>query len=110
MTLEVWKTSIRQKNENKFQPRTVDKIAKLMMIYEDKYPFNRQIVANRFEISENAASRILKRAIDCGIVRKEKKAFTIFNFHKKLNPHIGDDILMKLAKNLRRRSVLWGVL
>lgn len=73
MILEVWKTSIRQKTENKFQPRTVDKIAKLMMIYEDKYPFNRQIVANRFEISENAASRILKRAIDCGIVRKEKK-------------------------------------
>ena len=64
MTLEVWKTSIRQKTENKFQPRTVDKLAKLMMIYEDKYPFNRQIVANRFEISENAASRILKRAIE----------------------------------------------
>lgn len=80
MTLEVWKTSIRQKNENKFQPRTVDKIAKLMMIYEDKYPFNRQIVANRFEISENAASRILKRAIDCGIVRKEKKGVYYFQF------------------------------
>lgn len=80
MTLEVWKTSIRQKNENKFQPRTVDKLAKLMMIYEDKYPFNRQIVANRFEISENAASRILKRAIDCGIVRKEKKGVYYFQF------------------------------
>lgn len=80
MILEVWKTSIRQKTENKFQPRTVDKIAKLMMIYEDKYPFNRQIVANRFEISENAASRILKRAIDCGIVRKEKKGVYYFQF------------------------------
>ncbi|SHK09425.1 ATP-binding protein [Megasphaera elsdenii] len=80
MTLEVWKTSIRQKTENKFQPRTVDKLAKLMMIYEDKYPFNRQIVANRFEISENAASRILKRAIDCGIVRKEKKGVYYFQF------------------------------
>lgn len=80
MTLEVWKTSIRQKTENKFQPRTVDKLAKLMMVYEDKYPFNRQIVANRFEISENAASRILKRAIDCGIVRKEKKGVYYFQF------------------------------
>ena len=80
MTLEVWKTSIRQKTENKFQPRTVDKLAKLMIIYEDKYPFNRQIVANRFEISENAASRILKRAIDCGIVRKEKKGVYYFQF------------------------------
>ena len=80
MTLEVWKTSIRQKTENKFQPRTVDKLAKLMMIYEDKYPFNRQIVANRFEISESAASRILKRAIDCGIVRKEKKGVYYFQF------------------------------
>ena len=80
MILEVWKTSIRQKTENKFQSRTVDKIAKLMMIYEDKYPFNRQIVANRFEISENAASRILKRAIDCGIVRKEKKGVYYFQF------------------------------
>lgn len=80
MTLEVWKTSIRQKTENKFQPRTVDKLAELMMIYEDKYPFNRQIVANRFEISENAASRILKRAIDCGIVRKEKKGVYYFQF------------------------------
>lgn len=78
MTLEVWKTSIRQKTENKFQPRTVDKLAKLMMIYEDKYPFNRQIVANRFEISENAASRLLKKAIDCGIVRKEKRGVYYF--------------------------------
>lgn len=80
MTLEMWKTNIRQKTGNKFQPRTVDKLAKLMMIYEDKYPFNRQIVANRFEISENAASRILKRAIDCGIVRKEKKGVYYFQF------------------------------
>lgn len=80
MTLEMWKTNIRQKTGNKFQPRTVDKLAKLMAIYEDKYPFNRQIVANRFEISENAASRILKRAIECGIVRKEKKGVYYFQF------------------------------
>ena len=42
------------------------------------------------------------------LLGKRKKAFTIFNFHKKLNPHIGDDILMKLTKSLRRRSVLVG--
>ena len=36
MILEVWKTSIRQKTENKFQSRTVDKIANLMMIYDDR--------------------------------------------------------------------------
>ena len=76
--LEVLMTSIRQKCRNKFRAGTVDKFIKLVIIYEDKYPFNRQIVATQFEISENAASRLLKKAIDCGIVRKEKRGVYYF--------------------------------
>lgn len=76
--LEVLMTSIRQKCRNKFRAGTVDKFIKLLIIYEDKYPFNRQIVATQFEISENAASRLLKKAIDCGIVRKEKRGVYYF--------------------------------
>ncbi|WP_440336020.1 ATP-binding protein [Megasphaera sp.] len=76
--LEVLMTSIRQKCRNKFRTGTVDKFIKLLIIYEDKYPFNRQIVATQFEISENAASRLLKKAIDCGIVRKEKRGVYYF--------------------------------
>ena len=71
-------TSIRQKCRNKFRTGTVDKFIKKLIIYEDKYPFNRQIVATQFEISENAASRLLKKAIDCGIVRKEKRGVYYF--------------------------------
>lgn len=76
--LEVLMTSVRQKCRNKFRAGTVDKFIKLLIIYEDKYPFNRQIVATQFEISENAASRLLKKAIDCGIVRKEKRGVYYF--------------------------------
>lgn len=76
--LEVLMTSIRQKCRNKFRAGTVDKFTKLLIIYEDKYPFNRQILATQFEISENAASRLLKKAIDCGIVRKEKRGVYYF--------------------------------
>ncbi len=77
--LEVLRADIRQKTEKIFRPVTVDKIIKLLSTYENKYSFNRQIVAKQFEISENAASRILKKAMDCGIVRKEKKEFIISN-------------------------------
>ena len=76
--LEVLRADIRQKTEKIFRPITVDKIMKLLSTYENKYSFNRQIVAKQFEISENAASRILKKAMDCGIVRKEKKGVYYF--------------------------------
>ena len=76
--LEVLRADIRQKTEKIFRPVTVDKIIKLLSTYENKYSFNRQIVAKQFEISENAASRILKKAMDCGIVRKEKKGVYYF--------------------------------
>lgn len=76
--LEVLRADIRQKTEKIFRPVTVDKIMKLLSTYENKYSFNRQIVAKQFEISENAASRILKKAMDCGIVRKEKKGVYYF--------------------------------
>lgn len=41
--------------------------------------FNRTAIANAFGISENAASRIIRKSVDCGIMRKEKNGEYYFN-------------------------------
>lgn len=68
-----------EKNAGNFKPFLVEKLLQLLINYTFQYSFNRHIVANSFQISDNAASRIIKKALECGIMRKEKRGVYYFN-------------------------------
>ena len=72
------KIIIQTRADKSFRKDTLKKIINLLEIYEFAYPFNRQIVATQFGISQNAASRILKKAMECGIIRKERRGIYYF--------------------------------
>lgn len=72
------KIIIQTRAAKSFRKDTLKKIINLLEIYEFAYPFNRQIVATQFGISQNAASRILKKAMECGIIRKERRGIYYF--------------------------------
>lgn len=59
--------------EKIFNEKTFEKLLVLLEKYGSEYYFNRRTIANAFGITENAASRIIRKAVDCGIMRKEKK-------------------------------------
>ena len=63
--------------EKIFNEKTFEKLLVLLEKYGSEYYFNRRTIANAFGITENAASRIIRKAVDCGIMRKEKKEYTI---------------------------------
>lgn len=71
-TKETMKEWFRSKAEKNFRETTYEKLLLLLEKYGTKYYFNRQIIANTFSITENAASRIIKKSLECGIMRKEK--------------------------------------
>lgn len=61
-----------------FQNATIEKLTQLFARYGYQYYFNRKTVADAFGISENAASRIIKKSCECGIMRKEKNGTYFF--------------------------------
>ena len=62
-----------------FNKRNFEKLLELLGKYGSEYYFNRTTIANTFGISENAASRIIRKSVDCGIMRKEKNGEYYFN-------------------------------
>lgn len=65
--------------EKKFNKKTFEKLLVLLEKYGSEYCFNRITIANAFGITENAASRIIRKSVDCGIMRKEKNGVYYFN-------------------------------
>lgn len=74
--LKKWLECRAGKNFNK---KTFKKLLVLLEKYGSEYYFNRITIANSFDITENAASRIIKKSVDCGIMRKEKNGVYYFN-------------------------------
>ena len=72
--LKKWLECRAGKNFNK---KTFKKLLVLLEKYGSEYYSNRITIANSFDITENAASRIIKKSVDCGIMRKEKMVCTI---------------------------------
>ena len=62
-----------------FNRKNIEKLLDLLEKYGSEYYFNRTTIANTFGISENAASRIIRKSVDCGIMRKEKNGEYYFN-------------------------------
>ena len=67
------------KLKTSFNKSSSEKLIILFKKYNFSYYFNRKILANFLNITENGASRIIRKAIDCGIMRKEKKGEYYFN-------------------------------
>ena len=67
------------KLKTSFNKSSSEKLIILFKKYNFSYYFNRKILANSLNITENGASRIIRKAIDCGIMRKEKKGEYYFN-------------------------------
>lgn len=65
--------------EKIFNEKTFEKLLVLLEKYGSEYYFNRITIANAFGITENAASRIIRKSVDCGIMRKEKNGVYYFN-------------------------------
>ena len=57
----------------------MENLAKLLSNYGFTYSFNREIVSKMFVITVNRASGILRDAVKCGLVRKEKNGVYFFN-------------------------------
>lgn len=62
-----------------FNKRNLEKLQELLEKYGSEYYFNRTTIANAFGISENVASRIIRKSVDCEIMRKEKNGEYYFN-------------------------------
>jgi len=70
---------LKSKGAGSFQYNTFENLIKLYQKYGEHYCFNRANVAYIFHISENAASRVIKTCISCGIIRKEKNGEYYFD-------------------------------
>ena len=64
---------ILRKMEKKYRQKTIEQIYMLFARYRYQYPFNRRNVAELFKISESGASMFLKKFLDNGIIKKEKR-------------------------------------
>ena len=67
------------KVDNFFRERTVSRLKELYKKYSIEYPFNRETIANNFDIKVNSANKILNRCIKLGIICKEKRGVYYFN-------------------------------
>ena len=76
---EEQKRWLKSRAEKIFNEKTFEKLLVLLEKYGSEYYFNRRTIANAFGITENAASRIIRKSVDCGIMRKEKKGVYYFN-------------------------------
>ena len=74
--LEIW---LRGKGAGIFRTITVEKMIQFLKTYEFQYSFNRKNIADSFKISESNASRIIKKSLACGLMRKEKNGIYYFS-------------------------------
>lgn len=69
----------KQKNrQGPFQARTLEKLANFYMKYKSDYSFNRDALAAFFNIRPDAATRIIRKCCDLGIMRREKRGVYFF--------------------------------
>lgn len=75
LILEAWDN----KGINKiFQEKTISKIMDFYKKYGTQYSFNREAVANSFNIKSSYASRIIRKCCQINIMRKEKRGVYFF--------------------------------
>ena len=76
---EELKRWLKSRAEKIFNEKTFEKLLVLLEKYGSEYYFNRRTIANAFGITENAASRIIRKSVDCGIMRKEEEGVYYFD-------------------------------
>lgn len=76
---------------NQFRQRTKNQILMLFDRYRYQYSFNRRNIAELFHITENGASNFIKRCLQNGIIKKDKRDSYFF-----VEPH--DDLSKKESK------------
>lgn len=65
--------------------KTLHQLTELFDRYRYSYPFNRRNIADSFSITENAASQLLKKCLERGIIQKDKVDTYRFVYVEKLN-------------------------
>lgn len=64
--------------KDKFRPKTIDKLIDFYVTYSSKYSFNREVVANFFNVKPNYASKIIQKCREIGVMRMEKRGVYYF--------------------------------
>ena len=72
--------AVLKKVEHVFRKKRYDQILEMFKKYRFQYSFNRRIVADAFEISENTASITIKKCVDMGIVDRIQR--DEYRFHR----------------------------
>ena len=68
----------RKNRQDPFQARTLEKLANFYMKYKLDYSFNRDALAAFFNIRPDAATKIIRKCCDLGIMRREKRGVYFF--------------------------------
>ena len=68
----------RKNRQGPFQARTLEKLANFYMKYKSDYSFNRDALAAFFNIRPDAATRIIRKCCNLGIMRQEKRSVYFF--------------------------------
>ncbi|MCI6270088.1 MAG: hypothetical protein MR612_02550 [Lactobacillus delbrueckii] len=68
----------RKYRQDPFQARTLEKLANFYMKYKLDYSFNRDALAAFFNIRPDAATKIIRKCCDLGIMRREKRGVYFF--------------------------------
>ncbi len=69
----------KQKNrQGAFRDRTLNQLADFYTKYKSDYSFNRDALAVFFNIGPDAATKIIRKCCDLGIMRREKRSVYFF--------------------------------
>ena len=68
--------------EKRFRKKSVEQLKLLFDRYRYEYAFNRRVIAELFEITENGASAIIKKCLKLGLFTQEKVDVYYFAEHK----------------------------
>ncbi len=68
----------RKNRQGPFQAGTLEKLANFYMKYKSDYSFNRDALAAFFNIRPDAATRIIRKCCNLGIMRQEKRGVYFF--------------------------------
>ena len=68
----------RKNRQDPFQARTLEKLANFYMKYKLDYSFNRDALTAFFNIRPDAATKIIRKCCDLGIMRREKRGVYFF--------------------------------
>ncbi len=70
------------KYKNHFRGKRREQLISLFRKYRYNYTFNRKVIAEAFELSENAASVVLNRCVEYGLIEKKKQGNYCFAMKK----------------------------